>query len=77
MLTETGKLTNESESVTVKVAVYGRTYLDAELEVPLASLAEGKGKLDVEVRAVLGGFGCNAARALAARLPGRGVRRAG
>lgn len=51
-----------------RLALYGRTYLDAEVEVPLELLATGKGKLDVEVRAVLGGFPCNAARALAGRL---------
>ncbi|TMQ05568.1 MAG: hypothetical protein E6J90_48640 [Deltaproteobacteria bacterium] len=51
-----------------RLALYGRTYLDAEVELPLELLATGKGKLDVEVRAVLGGFPCNAARALAGRL---------
>jgi hypothetical protein len=51
------------------VALYGRTYLDAEVEVPLELLATGKGKVDVEVQAILGGFPCNAARALAGRLP--------
>lgn len=50
------------------VALYGRTYLDAELEIPIADLAAGKGKVDVEVTAVLGGFPCNAARALVGRL---------
>ncbi len=50
------------------VALYGRTYLDAEVTVPLDLLATGKGKVDVEVHAVLGGFPCNAARALASRL---------
>ena len=50
------------------VALYGRTYLDAEVTIPLESLATGKGKVDVEVTAVLGGFPCNAARALASRL---------
>lgn len=52
------------------VALYGRTYLDAEVEIPLDVLATGKGKVDAEVRAVLGGFPCNAARALAGRLRG-------
>jgi hypothetical protein len=56
------------------LAIYGRTYLDAEVTVPLATLAEGKGKVDVPVRAVLGGFGCNAARALAPRFPAGAVR---
>jgi hypothetical protein len=51
------------------IAIYGRTYLDAELEVPIDQLATGKGKVDVEVRPILGGFPCNAARALAGRLP--------
>lgn len=50
-----------------RVTVYGRTYLDAEVEVPLATLAEGKGKVDARVAAVFGGFACNAARALAPR----------
>lgn len=49
------------------IALYGRTYLDAEVEVPLELLATGKGKVDVEVTAKLGGFPCNAARALAGR----------
>ena len=51
------------------VALYGRTYLDAEVEIPLATLATGKGKVDVAVHTILGGFPCNAARALAGRLP--------
>lgn len=51
------------------VALYGRTYLDVEVEVPLELLATGKGKVDVEVQTILGGFPCNAARALAGRLP--------
>jgi hypothetical protein len=54
--------------VTGGVALYGRTYLDAEVEIPLELLATGKGKVDVEVRTILGGFPCNAARALAGRL---------
>ncbi len=53
----------------MSVTVYGRTYLDAEVTFPLATLAEGKGKVDTQVTPVLGGFGCNAARALATRLP--------
>jgi sugar/nucleoside kinase (ribokinase family) len=52
----------------MSVALYGRTYLDAEVTIPLDQLATGKGKVDVEVKAVLGGFPCNAARALASRL---------
>ncbi|CAN5877681.1 hypothetical protein BH11MYX3_BH11MYX3_37120 [soil metagenome] len=55
--------------MSVRVAIYGRTYLDAELAIDLAVLAAGKGKVDVEVIPVLGGFACNAARALARRLP--------
>ena len=51
------------------VALYGRTYLDAEVEIPVAALATGKGKVDVAVHTILGGFPCNAARALAGRLP--------
>ena len=50
------------------VTIYGRTYLDAEVTIPLATLAEGKGKVDVEVTAQLGGFACNAARAIGNRL---------
>lgn len=57
-----------------RLALYGRTYLDAEVEVPLAVLGEGKGKLDTEVRAIFGGFACNAARALGTRLPSGSVR---
>jgi sugar/nucleoside kinase (ribokinase family) len=52
-----------------RVALYGRTYLDAEVSVPDATLAERKGKADVAVSALFGGFACNAARALAGRLP--------
>ncbi len=59
--------------MSVRVAIYGRTYLDAELAIELAVLAAGKGKVDVEVVPVLGGFGCNAARALARRLPPRSI----
>ena len=55
--------------MTTAIAIYGRTYLDAELDVAIAELATGKGKVDVEVRPMLGGFPCNAARALAGRLP--------
>jgi sugar/nucleoside kinase (ribokinase family) len=55
------------------IAIYGRTYLDAELEVPIGELAQGKGKVDVEVRAMFGGFPCNAARALVGRLPAEQV----
>jgi hypothetical protein len=51
------------------IAIYGRTYLDAEVDVAIDELATGKGKVDVEVRPMLGGFPCNAARALAGRLP--------
>lgn len=52
-----------------RVALYGRTYLDAEVTVPDATLAEGKGKVDVAVTALFGGFACNAARALVGTLP--------
>jgi hypothetical protein len=51
------------------VALYGRTYLDAEVTIPLDQLATGKGKVDVEVTASLGGFPCNAARAIGSRWP--------
>ncbi len=53
----------------MSVTIYGRTYLDAEVTIPLAALAEGKGKVDLEVTAQFGGFACNAARAIGARLP--------
>lgn len=56
------------------VAVYGRTYLDAEVTVPESTLAEGKGKVDVAVDALFGGFACNAARALVGRLPSGAIR---
>lgn len=56
------------------VTIYGRTYLDAEVTIPLATLAEGKGKVDVEVTAQLGGFACNAARAIGTRMPVGSVR---
>jgi sugar/nucleoside kinase (ribokinase family) len=52
-----------------RVALYGRTYLDAEVTVPAETLAEGKGKVDVEVTTLFGGFACNAAHAVAGRLP--------
>lgn len=55
------------------VALYGRTYLDAEVDIPLDMLATGKGKVDVEVQTILGGFPCNAARALAGRLPAQWI----
>lgn len=61
-------LSRRTGSVT-RVALYGRTYLDAEVTVPAETLAEGKGKVDVAVDALLGGFACNAARALTRRLP--------
>lgn len=50
-----------------RLAIYGRTYLDAEVEVPIDSLATGKGKQDVRVAAGAGGFALNAARAIADR----------
>lgn len=52
----------------VSVSVYGRTYWDAEVEVPIAALSAGKGKVDAQVVTRLGGFAFNAARALAGRL---------
>jgi len=56
------------------VAVYGRTYWDAEVAVDLASLASGKGKVDARVAVVQGGFALNAARALAPLLPAGALR---
>lgn len=77
----TGRATNRrgplpvtNRRATSLVTLYGRTYLDAEVEVPLAKLAQAKGKVDVVVTAVLGGFGCNAARALDSRLPAGALR---
>lgn len=51
----------------MKISFYGRTYLDIEVQVPLASLSAGKSKVDAKVATVHGGFACNAARALARR----------
>ena len=48
-----------------RVAVYGRTYWDAEVEVEIASITSGKGKVDASVELVQGGFAVNAGRALA------------
>lgn len=58
----------------MSLAIYGRTYLDAEVTVDLASLATGKGKVDTEVVVRLGGFACNATRAVVGRLPAHEVR---
>lgn len=57
-----------------KVALYGRTYWDAEVEVPIDTLSAGKGKVDARVVTRLGGFAFNAARALAGRFPAGAVR---
>ena len=35
-----------------RIALYGRTYLDAEVQVALSSLTAGKGKIDARVVAV-------------------------
>ena len=48
----------------MSVTFYGKTYWDVELQVPLQSLSEGKGKVDVPVTMTIGGFACNAARAI-------------
>ena len=48
-----------------KIALYGRTYWDARVEVPLETLGTGKGKVDARVSVAIGGFACNAARAIA------------
>ncbi|MHB8875999.1 MAG: PfkB family carbohydrate kinase [Myxococcaceae bacterium] len=50
-----------------RISFYGRTYLDVEVQVPLASLSAGKSKVDARVTPVHGGFACNAARALGGR----------
>lgn len=57
-----------------RVAVYGRTYWDAEVEVGLETLSAGKGKVDARVVTRLGGFAFNAARALAGRFAPGAVR---
>jgi len=51
------------------ITIYGRTYWDAEVEVDVPSLGAGKGKQDLPVRVVLGGWGCNAAANLPAGSP--------
>jgi len=51
------------------VVIHGRTYWDAEIEVAIESLGTGKGKRDLPVRVVLGGWAANAAGALAGRFP--------
>jgi len=56
------------------ITLYGRTYWDAELHVPLATLGEGKGKVDTKIAMAMGGFACNAARTLCARFPSGSVR---
>ena len=56
------------------VALYGWTYWDAEVEVDLASLATGKGKVDARVNVVQAGFALNAARALGPSFPAGTVR---
>lgn len=53
-----------------RIAIYGRTYWDAEVEVDIASLGTGKGKQDLPVRVMLGGWACNAAANLAHRFDG-------
>src|SRR5438045_1630776 len=56
------------------VAVYGRTYWDAEVELELSSLASGKGKVDAHVTGRCGGFAGNAARSLGPMFPSNAVR---
>lgn len=56
------------------IAVYGRTYWDAEVRVDLASLAAGKGKIDARVDLGHGGFALNAARGLGRRFPAGALR---
>lgn len=48
----------------MSVTFYGKTYWDVELQVPLQTLSEGKGKVDLPVTMTIGGFACNAARAI-------------
>ncbi len=57
-----------------RIAIYGRSYVDAQVEIDLASLATGKGKVDARVVAGFGGFACNAARAISGRFPPASVR---
>lgn len=56
------------------ITIYGRTYLDAQVEVDLETLGTGKGKVDATVLAGFGGFACNAARAIGNLLPAGAVR---
>lgn len=46
------------------IALYGRTYWDVTVDVELATLGGGKGKLDHAPGVVAGGFAANAARVL-------------
>ncbi len=56
------------------IAIHGRTYWDVELDLLPDSLAQGKGKVDTEIRIRVGGFACNAARAIRALFPSVAVR---
>lgn len=57
-----------------RISLYSRTYWDALMEVPIETFSEGKGKVDAAVSMVMGGFACNAARTIGARLGGESVR---
>jgi sugar/nucleoside kinase (ribokinase family) len=56
------------------ITIYGRSYVDVQVDVDLASLATGKGKVDTPIVARFGGFACNAARAISGRLPPGSIR---
>ena len=46
------------------ITFYGKTYWDVEMQVDTATLSSGKGKVDTPVQLTVGGFACNAARAV-------------
>jgi sugar/nucleoside kinase (ribokinase family) len=48
----------------MSISFYGKTYWDVEIQVDIATLSAGKGKVDVPVQLTVGGFACNAARAV-------------
>lgn len=54
--------------MSIAVTFYGKTYWDAEIAVPLESLSQGKGKVDVPIEMAIGGFPSNAARAIGGML---------
>lgn len=57
-----------------RIAFYGRMYWDVEVRIPIEAVAGAKSKVDAPVSLALGGFACNAARAVEARFPTGAVR---